>query len=662
MTSKQYNEDSLESLGILGGVRARPASIGLESHNHTFHEILGNSIDEANAGFGKEIIIHKNEDGSVTVRDFGRGVPMAQNSNGEYAYQKVFLELWSGGKYRNNEEDGGNYQYSLGTNGLGAAGTNFTSDFFSVYSFKPEGKYFVRFEKGVESADGLSFNDEPNNPSTIGTEITWRPSAECFRGRGEIDNDFIMTTLQDQAIVNAGLKFVFHVGDEVHTYYYEGGAKEYLQSLSPDRPLLTDITSLSVERKGQYTYQGSDNEEIVTDYKIKADIFFAFDRELSFKRLYHNTSWLENGGTPDEFIKNSFTYIIDKYLKDAGLYNKGEKKVTYDDVSDSLLIISSTYSTISLFTDQTKKKIGSDFMKISVTEWLREQLTVYFTENPLEAEKIARQILLNKRSRESAEETRSKTKKKLEEGITITTRPEKFVPCRTNDKTLAQLYLLEGDSAVFTAKAARDPKIQAINPLKGKSISVYKQKIEKVLDNEEVINLYKILGCGMELPKGFKGIPKFDIDNLQFAEINILTDQDEDGLHIRTLLIALFWRLSPQLIIQRKINIIESPLYRIKTKKQTYLAYSEQEKNALIKTLSEKYTINRFKGIGELDAKLLNETAMNVKTRRITPVTIEDVAGAEDMIRICFESDPVPRKKLIEEFGDQYFDFEVFNV
>lgn len=373
--SKQYNEDSMRSLGILGGVREKPASIGLESNDHTFLEILGNSIDEGRAGHGDTIFVKKHEDGAVTVRDYGRGVPMGQNSEGEWVYKKVFDELWAGGKYDNNEEDGGNYQYSLGTNGVGATGTNYTSDYFVVYSFKPEGTYFVRYEKGVETEEGLHYNKIKNDDDVIGTEITWLPSTEVFRGKGEISDEFIIATLKDQAIVNGGLKFVFEDKEgETREFYYEDGVAGFINTLSDSSTFLNEVKYLTTEQRGR-------DNEADKDYKIKADIFFAFNREMSFSRYYHNSSWLENGGTPEDFIKNSFTYVVDKYLKDNNMYTKNEKKVSFEDISDSLLIVTSTYSTISLFTDQTKKKIGSDFMKSEITKWLREQLEIYFIEN-----------------------------------------------------------------------------------------------------------------------------------------------------------------------------------------------------------------------------------------------------------------------------------------
>lgn len=650
--NQTYNPDSIQSLGILGGVRAKPASIGLESHNHTFLEILGNSIDEHRAGYGDEIIVHKNVDGSVTVRDFGRGVPMGKNKDGEWSYKKVFDELWAGGKYKNNEEEGGNYLYSLGTNGVGATGTNYTSDFFEATAYHRDGKvYHVRYEKGVESPEGLQISQNKEG-ERVGTKITWRPSQEVFRGKGEIDDDFIIETLKDQAVVNGGLKFIFinHKTGEEQTFYYDGVA-DYIRSISSKEHALTDVIHFSTEQKGR------DNEND-KDYKIKADIYFSFNRETSFSRFYHNSSWLENGGTPEEFVKNAFTYVIDKFLKEQGLYNKNEKKISFDDVADSLVIVTSTYSTISLFTDQTKKKINSDFMKTAITKWLREQLEVYFIENPLEAQQIFAQVLVNKRSREKAEKTRLDIKKKLQTSVNnISNRIDGFINCKSKDNSKTELYIVEGKSALGSTKQGRDAEFQAIYALRGKILNCLKADYDKIFKNDIIVDLIKILGCGVEVKsKHAKDLNTFDINNLRWSKIIITTDADIDGYHIRTLLLTLFYRLTPTLIEQGKVFIAESPLYEIVHNDVSYFAYTDKEKDEIVSKLKGNVVIQRSKGLGENTPEMMWETTMNPESRRLIQVVKEDVEKTQQMFEILLGDDLEGRKEYIGEKLPQYIE------
>lgn len=651
--TRQYNEDSIKSLGILGGVRAKPASIGLESNNHTFLEILGNAIDEARAGHGNVINITKNSDLSVTVRDFGRGVPMGKNKDGEFSYKKVFDELWAGGKYKNNDDDGGDYEYSLGTNGVGATGTNYTSDFMQVFSFDGSKALSVQYVEGIETV-GLTETDcdEPR-----GTSITWRPSESVFRGKGEIDDDFIIATLKDQAIVNGGLKFIFTDKDgEVNEYYYENGIVDYIKSLTNKDHMLTDVVSLSTERKGK------DNESD-SDYRIKADVYFSFNRETSFSRYYHNTSWLENGGTPEDFIKGSFAFVIDKVLKEQGMYNKNEKKVTFEDIADSLIIVSSTASTISLFTDQTKKKIGSDFMKTEITKWLREQIEIYLIENPIEAKLILSQVLVNKRSREKAEETRLNIKKKLGGTVNNLTSPmDGFVNCKSKDKTKKELYIVEGKSALGSTKMGRDEQIQAIYAIRGKTLNCLKADYNKIFSNEIIVDLIKLFGCGIEVKsKHAKDLHSFDIDKLNWSKIIITTDADVDGFHIRCLLLTVIYRLMPSLINEGKVFIAESPLYEITTKgDESLFAYTDVEKDAIVTKLGSKLdSIQRSKGLGENTAEMMWETTMNPETRRLIKVTPESEEEMLKYFEMFLGDDLANRKEYIEENLNEYIDVAI---
>jgi DNA gyrase subunit B len=652
--TKQYNSDSIQSLGILGGVRAKPASIGLENNNHTFNEILGNSIDEARAGHGDIILVTKNEDGSTTIRDYGRGVPMGKNKDGEYSYKKVFDELWAGGKYNNNDEDGGSYEDSLGTNGVGATGTNYTSDYMQIFSFGEKKIHTVMYEEGVERENSYDYFDNIHN-LPIGTEITWRPSAEVFRGKGEIDDEHIETVLSDQAIVNGGIKFIFDnkkTGEEKE-FYYEGGIVEYINSITSEEHRLTDVVYFNTEKKGR----DNDNDK---DYKIKANIYFSFNRETSFNRYYHNTSWLANGGTPEDFIKNGFTFVIDKFLKDQNLYVKNEKKVSFDDIADSLVIVSSTFSTISLFDDQTKKSMHSDFMKKVITEWLREQLTIHFVENPSEAKLIFAQVLVNKRSREKAEKTRLDVKKKLSGTVNnITARVDGLVTCTSKNPSETELYIVEGKSALGSTQQGRDAQIQAIIAIRGKILNCLKADYDAIFKSEIITDLIKVIGCGIEVKsKHNKDLNTFDIKNLKWSKIIITTDADVDGFHIRTLVLTMIKRLMPSLIEQGYVYIAESPLFEISTKKdESFFAYSDKEKDEIVTRLgSQVESIQRSKGLGENTAEMMWETTMNPKTRRLIRVMPTDEVETQKAFDLFLGDNLAGRKEYIEENLHKYLE------
>jgi len=576
---------------------------------------------------------------------------MGKSKDGEYAYNKVFNTLWAGGKYKNNDEDGGDYEYSLGTNGVGATGTNYTSDFFEAFSYKSDKVYFVRYEKGVEK----TFSDTASSKGEkIGTEISWRPSADVFRGKGEIDDEFIVDTLKDQSIVNGGLKFTFinEKTDEEQEFYYENGVSDYIKSLSNEENVLTDVTSFSTEQKGK------DNESD-KDYRIKANIYFSFNRETSFNRYYHNSSWLENGGTPEDFVKNSFTFVVDKFLKDKDMYKKNEKKITFEDVADSLIIVTSTYSTISLFTDQTKKKIGSDFMRKSITEWLREQLVVYFIENPKEADVILKQVLVNKRSRERAEKTRLDVKKKLSGTVNnITARVDGFVNCKSKDKSKTELFFVEGKSALGSTQQGRDAQFQAIYALRGKILNCLKADYDKIFKNEIIVDLIKILGCGVEVKSKNKDLNTFNIDNLRWSKIIITTDADVDGFHIRTLILTMIYRLMPTLIEEGYVYIAESPLYEITDNKDnSHFAYSDSEKDKIVAKLGNKLqNIQRSKGLGENTAEMMWETTMNPESRKLIQVMPEDAKKTLESFDLFLGDNLEGRKEFIEENLHKYID------
>jgi DNA gyrase subunit B len=655
--SNTYNTDSIQSLGILGGVRAKPASIGLESHSHTFIEILMNAIDEYREGYGKQIIVTKYKDNSISIQDFGRSLPMAKNSQGEYAYKKIFEEMWSGGKYENNSKTkNGNYKWSCGTNGMGNFGSSATADFLEATAFAPNNiKYHVRYEKGIQVGE---FEETTHNFDSTGTIIHWIPSKEVFKGDNDITKEFIIDILQQQAIINDDLKFTYkdENTDEELVFYYENGTIDYIKELDTKQSSLTDIIKWTTEGEGR---ENKDDEIFV----IKSNITFAFNNDINLIQYYHNSSFLENGGTPQDFIKNGFTYAIDKYITEKNLYKNKEKKVTFDDIQDSLVIISDTYSTISLYTDQAKKKIKSKFMQSHVTDFLREKLYIFFTENPLIGSLISNQILINKRVREHGEVAKKNIKKKLEEANKSgRVKIEGLTDCNMKKSALDERFLLvvEGLSAKSTVVDSYDNNTMGAVGLKGRFISCLKTTVDRVLNNVPAFTLISALGCGIEIPyeerKAFKDIKTFDKNNLRYGNIGILTDADCWGSGIRLALLTFIYKYLPTLLKEDRVYIIISPRYEIKMKSgEMIYAYNDREKEELMKTIdtNDIYNIGIVKGIGEINADDFWEKVLcpEVREKTFIQVTYDNF---DEIVAKYFEDymgeNTQPRKEFVKEF------------
>ena len=514
---KEYTNESIVKLKDEERVRLRPAVIfgsdGLEGCEHSFFEILSNSIDEAREGYGSLIEITRFMDNSIEVRDHGRGVPLDYNEAEDcYNWELVYCELYAGGKYENNK--GGQYEYSLGLNGLGACATQYSSEYMDVEVIRDKTKYTLHFEKG-KNIGGLT--KEPTRSVQTGTIQKWRPDTEVFTGIN-IPIEFYQDVLNKQAMVNAGLKFVLYNetadGMEMFEYYYENGIVDYLKE-SVGEDAMTTVETWGCERTGR-------DREDKDDYKMKMQITFCFSNRVKFLEYYHYSSFLEHGGSPDKAVKNAFVYAIDQYIKQQNKYTKNESKITFNDVADCLALVINSFSTQTSYENQTKKAINNKFIQDTMTEFLRHQLEVYFIENKTDAEKIANQVLINKRSRESAEKIRIDTKKKLTGTMDITNRVEKFVDCRSKDVSVREVYIVEGDSALGSCKLARNPDFQAIMPIRGKILNCLKAEYNKIFKSDVILDLLKVLGCGIEIKaKHVKGIEEFNIDNLRWDKVII---------------------------------------------------------------------------------------------------------------------------------------------
>ena len=649
-----YGNESITSLKGADRVRKRPAVIfgsdGLEGCEHAAFEILSNAIDEAREGNGDTIIVTQFLDDSLEVEDFGRGCPVDWNEKEQkYNWELVFCELYAGGKYDNNA--GGDYEYSLGLNGLGACATQYASEYFDATIRRDGFKYTLHFEKG-EIVGKL--NKEPADRKKTGSTFRWKPDLDVFTDV-HIPHEYFEDTLKRQAVVNAGVSFRYRreteKGKFTETEYrYEHGILDYVTELAGEAPL-TAPQFWETERRGR-------DREDKPEYKVKISAAFCFSNQVNRIEYYHNSSWLEYGGAPEKAVRNAFVYAIDAYLKSQNKYTKSESKITFQDVQDCLILVTNCFSTQTSYENQTKKAITNKFVQEAMTEFFRSRLHVYFIENKAEADKIADQVLINKRSRETAEKARLNIKKKLTGSVDIANRVQKFVDCRTKDVSRREIYIVEGDSALGSVKLSRDAEFQGIMPVRGKILNCLKADYDRIFKSEIITDLIRVLGCGVEVQtKKAKDLSAFDIQNLRWNKVVICTDADVDGYQIRTLILTMIYRLCPTLIEQGYVYIAESPLYEIGCKDKTWFAYTESEKAEILKSLEgKKVTINRSKGLGENDPEMMWMTTMNPATRRLIKVMPEDMALTQQMFDLLLGDNLQGRKDHIAENGYKYLD------
>ncbi|MBR4287941.1 MAG: DNA topoisomerase [Clostridia bacterium] len=662
----EYNDQSIQSLKGADRVRKRPGVIfgsdGLDGCAHSFFEILSNSIDEARAGFGAEIRVSVTRDHVITVEDFGRGIPLDWNEKeGRFNWELIFCELYAGGKYDNAK--GGAYQYSLGLNGLGACATQYSSEFMDVEVFSRGVRYNIHFKKG-EVAGELQKEEYPRRRT--GTVITWRPDLEVFTEIG-IPESYFVDVMRRQAVVNGGLTLSLRYQREdgswsEHSFIYKEGILDYVRELAEINEnnevdeSQNKIGTLTVPVFWEGEKRGKDRED-KSEYDVRMEVSFCFSAKTQRLEYYHNSSWLEHGGSPEKAVRSSFLRAIDGYLKSGGKYNKNEQKISFQDIEDCLILVTNCFSNIASFSDQTKKEVTNKFIAEAMTEFFDEQLEIYFAENPNDADRIASQVLINKRSRESAESARVNIKKKLSGTVDVTNRIEKFANCRSKDKEVRELYIVEGDSALGSCKLGRDAEFQAIIPVRGKTLNCLKCGYDRIFKSEIIVDLLRIIGCGVEIGKGHKDLAQFNYDNLKWSKIIICTDADEDGYQIRTLILTMFYRLLPTLIEKGRVYIAESPLYEITCKDETYFAYDEKEKVKILEELGDKkYTIQRSKGLGENEPDMMRRTTMDPATRRLVRIMPEDEAVTREMFEILLGDDLEGRKRYISENGHLYVD------
>ncbi|MBO4292360.1 MAG: DNA topoisomerase, partial [Lachnospiraceae bacterium] len=623
-----YGNQSISQLQGPDRVRLRPGVIfgsdGLDGCEHAVFEILSNAIDEAREGYGSVITLTYYRDHSIEVEDFGRGCPMDWNPREKrWNWELVFCELYAGGKYNNNAEDS-DYGYALGLNGLGSCATQYASRYMEVTVRRDGFRYDLRFERGFPvGKKGTELKKSETDRKKTGTLIKWLPDDDVFTDI-DIPIEYFDDILRRQAVANAGITFRLRIekergGFETREYLYPNGIVDYVTELA-------GANSITMPRFIQTERRGKDREDR-DEYRVKISCAFCFSNQTKALEYYHNSSWLENGGSPDKAVKSAFTSSIDAYIRSSGKYQKNESSIRFQDIQDCLVLVTNCFSTQTSYENQTKKAINNRFIQIAMTEFLKEQLEVYFLEKKAEADRIADQVLINKRSRETAERARIGIKKKLSGGsLDISNRVQKFVDCRSRDPERREIYIVEGDSALGACKQSRDAEFQGIMPVRGKILNCLKADYVRIFKSDIITDLIRVLGCGVEIKdKHVKDLHAFDLSALRWNKIIICTDADVDGYQIRTLILTMLYRLVPTLIREGYVYIAESPLYEINAKGKTWFAYTEKEKVEILSGIRNvKPVINRSKGLGENDPEMMWLTTMNPETRRLIRVTPED--------------------------------------
>ncbi len=625
---KNYDSESIQVLEGLEAVRKRPGMyIGSTSPrglHHLVWEIVDNSVDEALAGYCTEINVEINVDNlgnnTIKVVDNGRGMPTdIHPKTNVSATETIFTVLHAGGKFDNNS-----YKVSGGLHGVGASVVNALSEWLEVNVHRNGHIYRQRFERGkvITPLEIIGTTDH------TGTVVTFCPDKEIFKETTIFDYEILRHRIQELSFLNKGLKLTIKdlrnpnnvkSGD----YHYEGGLKEYVSFLNKGKkPLHNDIISVEEEIEGTY---------------IEIAFQYTEDYSCNIKSFTNNITNTE-GGTHEEGFRNSLTRILNNYGKNANIFKKDES-LSGDDVREGLTAIVSCKISDPQFEGQTKTKLGNTEVRRIVSQAMTDKFEAYLLENPANAKLIVEKSILALRARIAAKKAREATRRKSP--LDSLGFASKLSDCRTKDPTLAEMYIVEGDSAGGSAKLGRESYYQAILPLRGKVLNVEKAAMSRALSNKEIISMIQAIGTGIG--------NEFKIENARYHKIVIMTDADVDGAHIRTLLLTFFYRFMPQIIEKGYVYIAQPPLYKIQQGKKIEYAYSDEELNLKLSEMTGKRDIQRYKGLGEMNADQLWETTMDPKRRILLQVTLDDGEKADEVFSMLMGEDVEPRRKFIEE-------------
>jgi len=634
--TEEYDENQIQVLEGLEAVRKRPGmyigTTSVRGLHHLVYEIVDNSIDEAMAGRCDSIFVTINNDGSITVTDNGHGVPsLIHPKMGIPTLEVVFSVLHAGGKF-----GGGGYKISGGLHGVGASVVNALSEWMEIDNFYEGKEYTLRFERGVKTRE---FKCEGDANGRHGLSVTFMPDPEIFETT-VFEYDTLLTRLREQSFLNAGIRIVLKDEREVSLVEneygamvpreddlsFEGGIRSFVEYLNEQRaadPIHPQVIYM-IAKKGDITaevalqYNESYNEVIYTFANNMATI---------------------DGGTHDVGFKTALTRVINDYARKTGALKDKDKNLTGDDAREGLCAVVSVKLPDAQFESQTKAKLGNSEVRGIVDSIVSEKLSEFFEENPSVGKAVIEKALAASRAREAARKAKESTRKGVLESTSL---PGKLADCSDKRMEVSELFLVEGDSAGGSAKSGRDSRFQAILPLRGKVLNVEKTRIDKVFSNPSLTPIIQALGCGIG--------EYFDINKLRYGKIIIMADADVDGSHIQILLLTFFFRHMRQLIDEGHIYLAKPPLYRVHKGKQEMHAFSDEERDRCIEVLGgNNVVVERYKGLGEMDADQLAETTMDPATRTIMKVTVEDAMKCDEIISLLMGDKVEPRKQFIEQ-------------
>ena len=623
-----YDSSSIQVLEGLEAVRKRPGMyIGTTSSrglHHLVWEIVDNAIDEALAGYCNhiEVVVHK--DNSITVRDNGRGIPVDLHpKTNKSTVETVYTVLHAGGKF-----GGGGYKVSGGLHGVGASVVNALSEWVEVKVYKNGKIYYIKFSNGGHTEKPLEIIGSCNIEET-GTEVTFKPDPNIFTDTVVFDYDILKTRLQELAFLNKGLRITItdeREVDKTNTYMYEGGLVEYVNMLNKSKkPIHTTVVDIA----------GRDKD-------ISVEIAFQYNESYN-SSIYSfvNNIITPEGGTHEDGVKRALVRVLNKYARSSNLLKDKDENMTGDDVQEGLVMIISAKHPNPQFEGQTKTKLGNSEVRGIADKIFAESLERFLLEHPDEAKTVVEKALTAGRARIAAKKARELTRRKGD--LDVINTYGKLSDCKSKDASISEIFIVEGDSAGGSAVKGRNSITQAILPLRGKILNVEKARLDRALSNEEIRTMITAFGTGID--------KEFDITKLRYHKIIIMTDADVDGAHIRVLLLTLFYRFFKPLVEGGYVYAAQPPLFCIKHGKTIKYVLNESERDEYLATLSPntKYDVARMKGLGEMDAEELNETTMDINTRVLRKITVEDTIAADDAFSQLMGEEVAPRREFIEQ-------------
>ncbi|MCR4950395.1 MAG: DNA topoisomerase (ATP-hydrolyzing) subunit B [Solobacterium sp.] len=624
-----YNDSDIQVLDGLEAVRKRPgmyiASTSGKGLHHLVWEIVDNGIDEAMAGYATTVMVTVDQDNIVTVEDDGRGMPTGINEKtGKSTIETIFTVLHAGGKF-----GGGAYKVSGGLHGVGASVVNALSEWLEVRVFHNGEVFFIRFENGGHAVGELKVI-EKCDPDKHGSQVTFKADPTIFKETTEYDHDTLRDRLRQLAFLNKGIRMVFRdlrQEEEKKRYYefmFEGGLKEYIKYLNKNRTAVhPDIIYSEGHEKGIQVevacqYNDGYNPNIYT--------------------FCNNINTVE-GGTHEEGFRMALNRVINKYARENGFLKEKDDNLTTDDCKEGITAVISAKHPDPQYEGQTKTKLGNTEVRKIVSDIFGTQLERFLMENPDQAKSIMEKATLASQARMAAKKARELTRRKS--ALEISSLPGKLSDCSSKDASICEIYIVEGDSAGGSAKQGRDSHYQAILPLRGKILNVEKARQHRVFENAEIRSMITAFGCGF--------MDEIDVSKLRYNKIVIMTDADVDGSHIRILLLTFFYRYLKPIIEQGHVYIAQPPLYKVQKGNTVRYAYTEPQMDRLREELGNRLSIQRYKGLGEMNPEQLWETTMDPKNRTLIRVNIDDAERADQYFSIMMGEEVEPRKNFIME-------------